>query len=391
MFHPRGIESGGTIARCSRRLVVYSALALCACTFNPGPGPDSGEDICERPGVICTVAGTGQSAFDGDGMPARLTSLYAPLDVVFDREGRPLILDWNNLRVRRINADSTVETIMGADFEGPPVDGAPASETPLHHSSDLEFDADGRLYVAGNHASVVFRVDADDRVFAVAGNGEYGNDGDGGPALQATLSTPFGALPDTRGGFYVSDIDAHVIRYVDSSGLITTVAGTGELGFSGDGGPGVDARLNGPTRMRLLPDDSLLICDSGNHVIRRLDIDGTITAFAGTGIAGYSGDGGPATGAQLNRPYDVQRGQDGAVYVADSGNHVIRRIDDSGIITTVAGTGVAGFSGDGGSARQCELNGPSSVTFDVDGSMWISDSINHRVRRMTDATARAGS
>ncbi len=148
-------------------------------------------DPCEVPGTICTVAGTGFSLFDGDGKAALETSFYFPLDVCFDQLGRPLILDWNNLRIRRINDDGTIETFMGQDFEGAPSDGALAVETPLHHASDIETAVSGSLYVAGDHVPVVFRVDTDNRVFTVAGTTEFGNDGDGGPAVEARLTTPF--------------------------------------------------------------------------------------------------------------------------------------------------------------------------------------------------------
>lgn len=342
-------------------------------------------DPCDQPGVICTVAGTGLSAFDGDGRPPLETSFYFPLDVLFDQAGQPLILDWNNVRIRRINEAGVVETIMGTDFEGTPTNGAPAKETPLHHASDIEFDDQMRLFVAGDHVPVVFRVDTDQRVFIIAGNNEYGNDGDGGAAVDARLGTPFGVVPDDRGGFYIADSDAHVIRYVDASGTITTVAGDGTRGYSGDGGPGRAAQLNGPSRMRLEPAGGLLICDTENNVVRRLDAGGVISTFAGTGHAGYSGDGGPATAARFTRPYDVNLGPDGAVYVADTGNHAIRRVGGDGVVTTVVGTGVAAFSGDRASAARCQLNGPSSVTFSADGSLWISDTYNQRVRRVSDA------
>jgi hypothetical protein len=344
-----------------------------------------GDDPCDRSGVVCTVAGTGMSVFDGDGMSALRTSFYFPLDVQFDAEGRALILDWNNIRIRRINATGEIETIMGTDFEGIPTNGALAKDTPLHHASDIEFDADMRLYVAGDHVPVVFRVDTDGRVFIVAGNDDYGYSGDGGLATEATASTPFGVAPDDRGGFYFSDVDTHTVRYVDADGMIEAVAGDGTRGHSGDGGPAVEAQLNGPSRMRLLEDGSLLICDTENDAVRRLDLDGTIHAYAGTGETGYTGDGGPAVAATLVRPYDAQIGPDGSIFIADTGNHVIRRIDEAGVISTVVGVGVSGFGGDGGPASGCLLNGPSSVTFDDEGAMWIADTFNHRVRRVADA------
>jgi hypothetical protein len=337
---------------------------------------------CSVPGNICTIAGTGAAQFNGDGLAGRATSLYYPLDVLFDAGGRLLILDWNNLRLRRLGADDRITTIMGNDLEQFPVDGALAKDTSLHHSSDVELDSGGRLYVAGDHVPVVFRVGTNDRVFTIAGTSEYGNDGDGGPALSAKLSTPFGVLPDADGGFYIADVDAHVVRHVDAGGMISTVAGTGQLGYSGDNGPGDQARLAGPSRMALDDAGNLYICETKNHVVRKLAPNGTITTAFGTGERGYEGDGGPATEAQLDSPYDVTIGPEGDMYIADTGNNVIRRVDRSGTISTVVGIGIAGFGGDGGNGRNALLDRPSAVVFDGDGSMFVADTSNHRVRRV---------
>jgi sugar lactone lactonase YvrE len=302
--------------------------------------------------------------------------------VIFDDQGRPLIIDWNNLRIRRIDSDGTVETIMGKDFEGTPVDGALAKDTPLHHASDIAFDSEGNLYVAGDHVPLVFRVGLDDHVFIVAGTSDTGYAGDGGAALRATLNTPFGVLPDSNGGYYISDVGANVIRYVDAASIIHTVAGNGTSGYSGDGGPATQAQLSGPTRMRFGPDGNLYFCDTNNHAIRRLDHSGVITTMAGTGSPGYSGDNGLATGARLNSPYDLRFAPNGDLYVADTSNNVIRRITTSGTITTVVGAGPSGFAGDFGDAHACKLNRPSGVNFADDGSMWISDTFNERIRRV---------
>src|SRR5262249_36809899 len=151
------------------------------------------------------------------------------------------------------------------------------------------------------------------------------------------LTSPFGVLPMPDGSYYISDVDAHVIRLVDTQHVIHRVAGTGTHGYSGDNGPGTQAQLNGPTRMRTGPDGNLYFCDTNNHAVRRLDANGTITTIAGTGRLGYTGDNGPADHAQLNTPYDLRFAPNGDLYVADTGNNVIRRIDGSGTITTVVG------------------------------------------------------
>lgn len=336
--------------------------------------------VCEENGVICTVAGTGAARFDGDG-PALTRSLYYPIDVEFDRQGRPHIVDWNNLRIRRLERDGQIRTIMGLDYEDFPVDGALAKDTPLHHASDISFAPDGSFVVAGDHVPVVFRVGTDDRVRVVAGTNDYGYDGDGGPALSAKLKTPFGVLAEAD-GYFIADVDAHVIRFVDTDGIIQTVAGTGEPGYSGDGGPATQARLNGPSRMVRLPDGSLAFAETKSHVIRRIDPTGMISTLAGTGRRGYAGDGGPASQAEFDTPYDLALAPNGDLYVADTANNVIRRIDGDGIVTTVVGNGLPGFYGDGRDAGGCELNRPSSLAFGPDGSMWICDTSNQRVRRI---------
>jgi streptogramin lyase len=211
-----------------------------------------------------------------------------------------------------------------------------------------------------------------------------GYDGDNGPALLAKLTTPFAVLPTNDGGFYISDVDAHVIRYVDPAGTISTVAGTGTFGYAGDGATAVAATLKSPTRMRRDSAGNLYFCDTNSHVIRRIDLAGVITTVAGTGVMGYSGDHGLATAARFNTPYDLRFAPNGDLYIADTGNNVIRRIDHNGVVTTVVGIGIGGFAGDLGDAHNARLNRPSALTFDADGALWISDTSNQRVRRVTN-------
>jgi len=352
-------------------------------TQTPAPTPITNPTAaaCSNAGVICTVAGTGQSAFNGDGKPALQTTFYYPFEVAFDLVDRPLILDFNNQRVRRLNTDGTIQTIMGKDFEAAPVDGALAVDTPLHHASDLQTDAAGNLYVAGDHVPYAFRVGTDSRVKILAGNGTPGNTGDGGPAVAAELTTPFGVEPNGDGGFYIVDVDAEVIRFVGADGSISTVAGNGTRGYAGDNGAATAAQLNSPTRARLDGNGNLYFCDTNDNVIRKIDKNGIVTTVAGNGVVGYSGDTGAATAAQFHTPYDLRLAPNGDLYIADTGNNVIRRVHN-GTVTTVVGIGVGGFAGDGNDAHTCKLNRPSGLNFDSDGSLWISDTFNGRVRRV---------
>lgn len=358
----------------------------------PTPTPRSPvERSCEETGVICTIVGTGRALFDGDGRPGEQTSLYFPWSVTFDAEGRLLIVDANNLRLRRLEPDGTVRTVMGTGFEAFPADGALAVDTPLHHASEVQLDFGGGWLVAGNHVPAVFRVDTEGRVYRVAGTEEVGNDGDGLPARNARLSTPFGVSPSRRGGFYIADLDAHVVRYVDAAGVIRTIAGTGVAGYSGDGGPATEARLNGPARVREDSSGEIYFTEIKNHIVRRVDVNGVISTVCGTGARGYSGDGGAAIRARLDSPYDLILMGDRGFLVVDTGNSVIRWVDARGIIRTVVGQGTAGFAGDRGAAEEALLSRPVGAALSADGWLWIADTFNNRVRRVAHFLSWLGS
>jgi len=219
-------------------------------------------------------------------------------------------------------------------------------------------------------------------IATVAGTGVHGHDGDGGPATSAAIDHPRGiaVLPD--GGFVFAAPFLPTVRRVGSDGRITTVAGTGAAGFSGDGGSATSAQLNLVHGVALLPDGSMVLADTSNNRIRRVSPNGTITTVAGTGTFGFSGDGGPATAAQIAAPRGIATLPDGTILLPDSGNHRVRRISPTGVITTVAGTGTPGFSGDGGSALAAQLNFPFSVSPLASGGFLIADTGNSRIRRV---------
>ncbi|MGH2768211.1 MAG: hypothetical protein ACRDIF_04545, partial [Actinomycetota bacterium] len=219
-------------------------------------------------------------------------------------------------------------------------------------------------------------------ISTVAGTGSSGYSGDGGPAASARMKGPRTLAVDSEGNIFIADTMNHRIRKVDSSGIITTVAGTGSAGYSGDGGPATKARLYWPHDVAVDASGNLYIADSANQVIRKVDPSGIITTVAGTGSAGYSGDGGPATGAKLNEPRGGAVDAAGNIYISDRRNHRIRKVDSSGIITTVAGTGSAGYGGDGGPATAAKLDGARGVGLDGSGNIYIADTGNHRIRRV---------
>jgi DNA-binding beta-propeller fold protein YncE len=312
-------------------------------------------------------------------------SLYFPIDITFDSQNRLVVIDWNNQRIRRLDTDGRVRTIVGTGYEdSTQVHGTPARQTPLHHSYSMAYDGLGNLFIAGFHVPWVLKETPAELVFVFAGVDTPGYGGDGGPALSATFSVPTGVAVASAGApVYIADGGDNCIRVVNASGTISTLCGNGTPGYSGDGGPAQNATLDAPYRVRYdEPTGAIYICDLNNHVVRRVDASGNITTVAGTGAAGSSGDGGLATLATLGSPLDAQRGPDGALYIADAHFNRVRRVDAAGIITTVAGNGSTGYAGDGGSALDAEFNQPTAVAFDATGNLYICDTGNSVIRKV---------
>lgn len=357
-----------------------------------------------EPHIISTVAGTGTGGFAGDGGPAASAHLYSPAGVAVGADGALYIADQVNHRVRRVDAQTGVITTLAGDsthsggtggFGG---DGGPATAAQLNYPADVALAADGSLYIADFLNHRVRRVDAQSAVIStVAGTGEPGFGGDGGPAVDAMLYGPVGLAFAPDGSLYIADLANNRVRKVDATtGVITTAAGgldsggPGIGGFSGDGGPAVRAELHEPRDVAFAADGSFYIADSRNDRVRKVDPAGIITTVAGSDTRGFAGDGGPAVDAQLQRPSGVAVGRDGNLYIADSYNHRIRKLDTAtGIIATVAGSGPTGvdagsYAGDGGPADAARLFDPHGMTFGNDGSLYIADARNHRVRKVRE-------
>ena len=333
-------------------------------------------------GIITTVAGTGQEGYSGDGGPASKARINGPLGVAVDVSGNLYIADADNHRVRRVDARGTITTVAGTGRSSYGGDGGPAARAHLSTPVGLAFDGVGNLYIADHHDHRIRRVDNRGTITTVAGTGEKGYGGDGSRAVEAQLDGPLGIAIDVAGNLYISDNYNHRIRRVDTAGTITTVAGDGRGDFGGDGGPAVKAHVSYPNDVALDGAGNLYIADRWNHRIRRVDATGTITSIAGIGSSSYGGDGGPAVEAHLHEPEDVALDEAGNLYIADSGNHRIRRVDSEGIITTVAGTGTSGYSGDGGPAVEAQLYTPRGVAVDGAGNLYIADYLNGRIRRV---------
>ena len=333
-------------------------------------------------GTITTVAGTGERGYSGDGGPAVEARLDSPYDVVVDGAGALYIADRGNYRIRRVDTSGTITTVAGTGEPGFGGDEGPAEEARLNNTEGVAVDGSGNLYIADSGNRRVRRVDTAGTISTVAGNGGSGFGGDGGPAVMASLNHPAGVAVDGLGDLYIAESREHMIHRVDASGTITTVAGTGEPGFGGDGGPAVEAQFGGPVSVAVDSTGALYIADTLNRRIRRVDPGGTITTVAGIGEIGYSGDGGLAVNAQLRYPTGVAVDNTGALYIADSENHRIRRVDVSGTLRTIAGTGESGYSGDGVLATGAWLHTPGRVAVDGAGNLYIADSGNHRIRRV---------
>ncbi len=275
-------------------------------------------------------------------------------------------------------AERYIYTFAGTGVTGGDVgDGGPATAAQLG-SSGVALDGTGNLYVADSRTDGIRRIDAQGVITTIAGTGERGFGGDGGPATEAQFRFPLGLVLDGTGNVYVADTGNHRIRRIDAEGVITTIAGTGERGFGGDGGPATEAQLGFPEGLVLDGSANVYVADTGNRRIRRIDAEGMITTIAGTGEGGFGGDGSPATEAQLLSANGLALDGSGNVYVAD-GNR-IRRIDVGGVITTIAGTGERGFGGDGGPATEAQLSDARRLVLDGSGNLYLTD--GNRIRRI---------
>ncbi len=338
-------------------------------------------------GVISTVAGSGDDV-DADGVPATSTSLFVPTGLSLDTSGNIFIADLDHNRIRKVTTDGMISTVAG-DGSGSFSSGDNGPATAAHLSSplDVAVDQTGSLYIV---ESVYVRKVGPDGIIRRYAGSLTNLLGDGGPASSASVNNPTAVSVDAAGNVYIADTENNRIRKVTTDGIINTIGGNGLSGYSGDGGPATSARLNLPEKIAIDAAGNVFIADTQNQRIRKIDSAGIISTIAGTGNSGYSGDGGPATSAQLNIPVAVTVDGFGNLFIADAGNHRIRKISPSGIISTAAGTGFWGFNGDGGSPAAATLNDPIDVDTDVNGNIYIVDSGNNRVRKVTRLPAVAG-
>jgi len=394
--------------------------------------------VCDEQGVICNFMGDGVAALGHDGEGPDDVSLYLPQDVLLAEDGTPYVLDWNNHRVRTLR-DGVVQTVIGTGELGDAADGL-ATEVSLNHPTHLAFDPQGRIVMSAWHNSKIMRYDpATEQLTTICGDGRRDYGGDGGPAEDAVLDLPVATAFDQEGRMLIMDQANQRIRRVENDGTMRTVVGPSDeftptpeglvpvcdvdaakglatcklcleedaeddncpahkpQGFAGDDGPGTQALIYQPFsqsappagRMEMGPDGTLYFCDTGNQRIRSLSADGVVKTVAGSGPdefehdfqGGYAGDDGPATEALLQRPTDVAVDVDGTLFIADTFNSCVRKVDPQGTITTVAGRcGERGAEGDEGPATEALLDRPYGVALDADGNLYIADTHNHRIR-----------
>ncbi|CAA9357513.1 MAG: Serine/threonine protein kinase [uncultured Gemmatimonadetes bacterium] len=329
--------------------------------------------------ALRTAAGVGLTGFAGDGGPATLAHVFGAEDMRTAPTGEIYIADYGNHRIRRIARNGIITTVAGGGAGG---DGGPALGARLSYPHGIGFTKDGGYLIAEEGGQRIRRVAPDGTISTLAGTGVGGYSGDGGPATAARINTPRYVLQGADGSIYFTEKSSHVVRRIMPDGTITTAAGTGVAGFSGDGGPAAQARLYQPDGLALGADGSVYVSDQGNHRVRRIAPSGLITTVAGTGSLGFSGDNGRATLARLNRPQGLDVAADGTLYIADSNNHRVRTVAPDGIISTVAGNGTAGYTSEGGAATDTRLNRPRGVMRGADGALYVADFGNVRIRRI---------
>jgi trimeric autotransporter adhesin len=339
------------------------------------------------------VAGNREVGYEGDGVLATSASLYEPYGIAVDTSGNIYIADRRSHRIRMVTKSTSIITTVAGDGRGAysggnySGDGGLATSASLWFPSGVDVDASGNIYIADttNHR-IRLVTKSTGIITTVAGDGTDSYKGDGGSATSAGLWFPTDVDVDASGNIYIADYFHHCIRLVTkSTGIITTVAGDGTSGYEGDGGSATSASLRQPQCFAVDASGNIYIADTYNHVVRLVTKStGIITTVAGDGIRGYNGDGGLATSASLFGTTGIAVDASGNIYIADTYNHVVRLVTKStGIITTVAGKGIAEYSGDGGPATSASLRFPIGVDVDASGNIYIADTFNHRVRLVT--------
>ncbi|MBE2290479.1 MAG: T9SS type A sorting domain-containing protein [Chitinophagaceae bacterium] len=329
--------------------------------------------------IITTVAGNGICGYSGDFLLATAAKIATPVDVVKDAAGNLYFAEKFNHVIRKVSSAGIITTYAGTGTSGYSGDGGQATAANIQTPHGIYIDKFGNMYIAGGGARVR-KIDPSGTISTFAGNGTTVVSGDGGPATAAGVGAISAICADTAGNILLAG--NYCIRKVDGSGIISTIAGTGTIGFGGDGGPATTAQFSFIDEMVSDKDNNLFLTDGGNERIRKISGNGIMTTIAGNGIQGYAGDGGPATAAQLRTPHGVDVDSCGNVYISDYTNQVIRIVNTSGNIYRLAGNSTAGFSGDNGPATAAQMDRPVNIFLDKEHNLFFSDQNNCRIRKI---------
>lgn len=334
--------------------------------------------------IVTTVAGTGVPAFNGDGLPGPQTALSTPHMARMMRDGSILIVDFYNHRIRKVRTDGTVVTVAGNGTQGFGGDEGPAINATLDRPHTLALGPDDSIIFSEPFNRRIRKVTPDGIIHTIVGTGGQGSSGDNGPATLATVDTAYMLDVGPDGSVYFGDTLNNRVRKVTPDGIITTIAGTGAAGLSAEGIPATQSTVWGPTGIAVEPSGSILVSEYYGHRIRRIGTDGLIRTVVGTGTSGYSGDGAQALAARIDRPHQVNVARDGTIYLVHYlQDHVVRQVTPDGIITTIAGTGTLGLTPDGLPATRTAISGPHGVTPALDGSLLFAELNNQRIRKLS--------
>jgi sugar lactone lactonase YvrE len=365
------------------KLFISTVILVVICIFTGSTTAEAQNEESIPRFIITTVAGTGESGPIGDGGLAIEAFIQRPTAVAISNQGYLYIANEKNYRVRMVDTEGIISTVIGTGNSTLQNQDLLAVETNLVNAYGVATDKDDNLYVLSRGHSKIFKVGNNGIAQRIVGTGEQGFEGDGGPAIDAKISFSNHLVVDPKGNIFIADTGNNRIRRVSPDGIITTIAGTGEMGFGGDGGLAVEAQFAYPVAIAIDGQGNLYIADFNNHRIRKISTDGIITSVAGTGKSEYNGDGKPALESQIGEPCGVAVDRNGYIYIGDQLNNRVRVITPSGIMHTVAGTGVRGYTGDGGPAEKAQTSNPDIIALDNEGNLYIPDHSNGVVRKLT--------
>jgi sugar lactone lactonase YvrE len=383
--------------------VIYAGQSTTFNTGEGGVGPlhyqwlFNGRNVPDMTNIIRTVAGNGSAGYSGDGGIATNANLNMPAGVAVDAYGNVFIADHNNNVIRKVESFGTygdygvMTTVAGNGNAAYSGDGAAATNASLNGPTGVAVDVYGNLFIADQANNVIREVSTNGVITTVAGNGAAGYSGDGGTATNAMLFNPAGVVVDASGNLFIAEWSNNRVRKVSTNAIITTVAGNGASGSSGNGGAATNAELYGPLGVAVDANGNLFIADTGNNVIREVNINGIISTAVGNGRYGPPNNGGAATNSNLYYPYGIAVDALGNLFIANRGDSTIEEVNTSGILRTVAGISLDGrvgsYSGDGGPATSAYIYFPAGVAVDANGNLFIADTGNNRVREAIASVA----